>query len=123
MSLVGGLESAAFLICKVLVQQADIDLLPAHWYDMRARCTCPDDANPCKHMAAVYYLITSEIDKNPFTLFNLRGVDLMGYFNIKPSDTDPGYPLPLSRPLKPVCPLLVALDMLNILCNNVPVKS
>ncbi|XP_035679554.1 uncharacterized protein LOC118417905 [Branchiostoma floridae] len=83
------------------LEEADIDLLPAHWYDMRARCSCPDDANPCKHMAAVYYLITSEIDKNPFTLFNLRGVDLMGYFNIKPSDTDPGYPLPLSRPLRP----------------------
>ncbi|XP_019629685.1 PREDICTED: uncharacterized protein LOC109473944 [Branchiostoma belcheri] len=80
------------------LEEADIDLLPASWYDMNARCKCPDEANPCKHMAAVYYLITSEIDKNPFTLFNLRGVDLMGYFNISPSDTDPGYPLPLNRP-------------------------
>ena len=47
-------------------------------------------------MAAVYFLLTSEIDKNPFTLFMLRGVDLMQYFSIKNSETEPSYPLPVT---------------------------
>lgn len=53
----------------------EIDLLPSSWDDLTANCSCPDWANPCKHLAAVYYIIANEIDKNPFLLFNLRGMD------------------------------------------------
>lgn len=41
-------------------------------------CTCPDWAVPCKHLAAVIYKISQEIDANPFILFSLRGLDLIG---------------------------------------------
>jgi uncharacterized Zn finger protein/superfamily II DNA or RNA helicase len=51
-----------------------LSLLPASWDDLRARCSCPDWANPCKHLAAVYYLLANEIDQNPFLLFKLRGL-------------------------------------------------
>ena len=34
---------------------------------------CPDSANPCKHVAAVYYLVADEVDEDPFVLFLLRG--------------------------------------------------
>ena len=64
---------------------------------IQSRCTCPDDGNPCKHMAAVFFLVTSEIDKNPFTLFLLRGVDLKQYFNVKNCEIEPSYPLPVTE--------------------------
>ncbi|XP_077984606.1 uncharacterized protein Rv2102-like [Glandiceps talaboti] len=80
-----------------LLEKAKVHLFPHRWSDMQARCSCPDYGNPCKHMAAVYFLITSEIDKNPFTLFTLHGVDLVNHFNIKVSETEPGYPLQISQ--------------------------
>lgn len=54
--------------------QENIFLLPTTWQELNANCSCPDWANPCKHLAAVYYLIANEVDKNPFILFHLRGV-------------------------------------------------
>ena len=48
-------------------------------------------------MAAVYFLLTSEIDKNPFTLFLLRDVNLKQYFNVKNSEVEPTYPLPVTE--------------------------
>jgi len=55
--------------------QENISLLPTSWQELNAYCSCPDWANPCKHLAAVYYLIANEVDKNPFILFHLRGVE------------------------------------------------
>lgn len=41
--------------------------------EFKAYCTCPDSANPCKHIAAVCYIISEEFDRNPFMIFELRG--------------------------------------------------
>jgi uncharacterized Zn finger protein len=48
-------------------------LFPAEKGDLRTRCTCPDQANPCKHIAAVYYLLGERFDEDPFLMFLLRG--------------------------------------------------
>jgi len=37
------------------------------------RCSCPDQAIPCKHSAAVCYLVADELDADPFALLRLRG--------------------------------------------------
>ncbi len=37
-------------------------------------CSCPDSANPCKHIAGVYYLLASDLDHDPFVMFELRGL-------------------------------------------------
>lgn len=58
-----------------LLENENIHLFPAKWRDMNTSCSCPDSANPCKHLAAVYYMIANEIDKDPFILFNLKGLD------------------------------------------------
>lgn len=55
----------------------NIRIFPGSWKDFGMDCSCPDWAVPCKHLAAVIYLISHEIDANPFTLFNLRGLDLI----------------------------------------------
>lgn len=57
-----------------VLQKQKIHLLPSSWKDIAASCSCPDWANPCKHLAAVYYLLANEIDKNPFIIFELRGI-------------------------------------------------
>ena len=53
-----------------------IPVFPARWQDLSMHCSCPDYAVPCKHLAAVIYLVSREIDGNPFIVFSLRGVDL-----------------------------------------------
>lgn len=56
--------------------EAGIALFPRHWDDIRGTCSCPDYALPCKHLAAVFYVVANEIDKNPMLVFTLRGFDL-----------------------------------------------
>jgi uncharacterized Zn finger protein len=51
---------------------AGLDLLPSGG-ELGPRCSCPDDADPCKHSAAACYLITDALDTDPFALFLLRG--------------------------------------------------
>ena len=41
-------------------------------------CSCPDWSNPCKHIAAVYFLVAEEFDRDPFLLFKLRGMTRTG---------------------------------------------
>lgn len=53
-----------------------IHIFPKRWSDFKASCSCPDWAMPCKHLAAVIYLIANEIDKNPFLVFELHDFDL-----------------------------------------------
>lgn len=43
--------------------------------DLETDCTCPDWANPCKHIAAIFLLMAEEFDRDPFMLFRLRGID------------------------------------------------
>jgi uncharacterized Zn finger protein len=51
---------------------AGVDLLPGPG-ELKPRCSCPDAADPCKHSAAVCYLVADEVDADPFVLFLLRG--------------------------------------------------
>jgi len=52
---------------------ARVALFPARTADLRTECSCPDYANPCKHISAVYYLLGEQFDADPFLLFQLRG--------------------------------------------------
>ena len=54
-----------------------LPLFPKRWRDLDMRCSCPDWAVPCKHLAAVIYLLSREIDGNPFLVFSLRGIELV----------------------------------------------
>ncbi len=57
-----------------LLEEKGVHLFPRSWKEIDAECTCPDWANPCKHLAAVYYIIAQELDKDPFLIFELHGV-------------------------------------------------
>jgi uncharacterized Zn finger protein len=49
-------------------------LLPHSSSELQTDCSCPDWANPCKHVAGTYYHAARLMDKNPFLLFQLRGL-------------------------------------------------
>ncbi len=50
-----------------------ISLFPRKGADLKTDCSCPDWSNPCKHIAAVYYLLAEQFDRDPFLIFKLRG--------------------------------------------------
>ena len=53
-------------------------------------CSCPDWSKPCKHIAAVLYLLGDALVRDPALLLRLRGVEL-------PGDAPDGCALPLWR--------------------------
>ncbi len=53
--------------------EAGVSLFPTKKKDLETDCSCPDYANPCKHIAAVYYLLAERFDDDPFLIFKLRG--------------------------------------------------
>ena len=86
-ALLDALASDPVIISKMLNRELDpavlerakalkIEIFPTGWKDLGMDCSCPDWAVPCKHLAAVIYLISREIDGNPFMIFSLKGIDL-----------------------------------------------
>ena len=78
------IASKASLISRLLLKEIPeniednfkllrLNLLPGS-NDFKGQCSCPDSSNPCKHIAGVYHLIAAEIDRDPFLLFELRGL-------------------------------------------------
>ncbi len=56
-------------------EKANLSLFPKKRGDLETECSCPDWSNPCKHIAAVYYLIGEEFHRDPFLIFTLRGIE------------------------------------------------
>ncbi|MDZ7970453.1 MAG: SWIM zinc finger family protein [Nostoc sp. DedSLP03] len=79
------LSSKASIISRLLLNEVPeniedtfsnlgLHLLPHSSKDFKTKCSCPDYANLCKHIAGVYYLVASQLDNNPWLLFELRGL-------------------------------------------------
>ena len=50
-----------------------LSLFPFTLTEVHSRCSCPDKANPCKHIGAVYYQLADRFREDPFVIFQLRG--------------------------------------------------
>ncbi len=50
-----------------------LSIFPFRLSDVHSRCTCPDKANPCKHIGAIYYQLAERFSEDPFIIFQLRG--------------------------------------------------
>ena len=57
---------------KVFTQNG-LSIFPFRLSDVHSRCSCPDKANPCKHIGAVYYQLADRFSEDPFVIFQLRG--------------------------------------------------
>jgi len=85
--LIKALAEKPVIISKLLNRELDPEVLqiaerkglrvfPRQWKDLKMHCSCPDSAVPCKHLAAIIYKLSAEIDNNPFLVFELHNVDL-----------------------------------------------
>ena len=54
-------------------ETAKVSLFPTRRNDLQTDCSCPDYANPCKHIAATHYILGERFDEDPFLIFRLRG--------------------------------------------------
>jgi uncharacterized Zn finger protein len=50
-----------------------LSIFPFTLGDVHSKCSCPDKANPCKHIGAIYYQLGDRFSEDPFVLFQLRG--------------------------------------------------
>ncbi|MGK7938638.1 MAG: SWIM zinc finger family protein [Crocosphaera sp.] len=50
-----------------------LSIFPFTLSDVHSSCTCPDKANPCKHIGAIYYQLAERFSEDPFIIFQLRG--------------------------------------------------
>jgi len=54
-------------------ESASASLFPRTRAELKTSCNCPDYGDPCKHVAAVHYVLGDALDRDPFLLFELRG--------------------------------------------------
>lgn len=99
-----------FAACK-------LTLFPRSKRELTASCTCPDWENPCKHVAAAYYILAERFDEDPFLIFAWRGREqdeLVEHLRARRSAGERSGkaidPEPARRPSDPDAPLSAVLD-------------
>ncbi len=60
-----------------IAEELGLKVFPCQWTDFKMQCSCPDWAVPCKHLASVIYMLSREIDNNPFLVFEIHNVNLL----------------------------------------------
>jgi uncharacterized Zn finger protein len=105
-----------------IFRKAGVSLFPERYRDLTTDCSCPDSSNPCKHIAAVYYLLGEAFDRDPFMIFRMRGIsrdEFVGGATAAAPEQAPPEPLPTAPaefwrcdtpvpPLEPVDPVTEA---------------
>jgi uncharacterized Zn finger protein len=96
------LDSDTLLVGKLLNNEMPEDLEESCGYTLipksfKSECSCPDYANPCKHIAAVFYTLADEIDYDPMILFKLRGMEKEKLFNMLGLSDEPTETIAKSR--------------------------
>lgn len=64
-----------------IAEATGLKVFPKQWTDFKMQCSCPDWAVPCKHLAAVIYMVSREIDNDPFLVFGIHNVNLINELN------------------------------------------
>lgn len=71
-----------------IASECGLKIFPEKWTDFKMQCNCPDWAVPCKHIAAVIYMMSREIDNNPFVVFQIHNVDLLAELKARGVEVD-----------------------------------
>jgi len=80
-------------------------LFPRSAADLDMHCSCPDWGVPCKHLAAVCYVLAEEFDRDPFRMLAWRGKardDLLAALRqIQAGRVGPGQGVPAAGAARP----------------------
>ena len=60
---------------EMAFEDSKVKLLPRSRTEIHSSCSCPDYANPCKHVAGVYFTVAAMLEQDPLLLFEFRGMD------------------------------------------------
>ena len=63
-------------------QEKGLSLFPMRNSELIATCSCPEKGRPCKHMAAAHYAFAKALDRDPFLIFQLRGMDRDAFIDL-----------------------------------------
>ena len=119
---------------------AGAPLFPRAVGELASRCSCPDLAVPCKHLAATFYLLAEAFDADPFQILRWRGRDretLLATLRALRGDAGPpGSPPPARRTARrrrqpvtgaaarwPTCPAPTGRDGGPVLVAPVPLPA
>jgi uncharacterized Zn finger protein len=58
---------------EAVFEAAGLHLFPSSSKELKTACSCPDWENPCKHVAATYYILAEHFDRDPFGILAWRG--------------------------------------------------
>ena len=112
--LAGELSPDLYALCK----EGGVALLPDDVGDLGFSCSCADWGYPCKHAAALHFVLAEQLDLDPFILFRLRGrtrdqvIETIGRMD---SPTDSGESRHSGQPL--------SLDTNDFWTGRVPIKG
>ncbi|MBI4747440.1 MAG: SWIM zinc finger family protein [Acidobacteria bacterium] len=92
-----------------------LNLFPASAREIKTNCSCPDSSNPCKHIAAVYYILAEKFDEDPFEIFFWRGRSqeklITNLRNLRGADDEPDpTPEPIIEAVEQFIPLPQTLN-------------
>ena len=105
---IGALRQRPLLLAQLLVRElpeavntlfaeAGQPLTPGNRTELTTRCTCPDRVNPCKHLAAVFFLLIEAFEQDPLLLLALRGIDRAQLTGATDEGRDDGGTAPLTE--------------------------
>ena len=97
---------------ELVFRSANLSLFPAGVHEFETTCNCPDLANPCRHVAATYYVLSEAFAQDPFLLFRWRGRerDLLQERLTRLREAEPPQVARLAAPDPGPAPLDLTLD-------------
>jgi uncharacterized Zn finger protein len=87
-----------------------LSLFPGSADELSLDCTCPDWSVPCKHLAAVFYLLAESFDEDPFGILAWRGRDRTDLLETLAALRAGAHPADRDAKAEPVAPLADCLD-------------
>jgi uncharacterized Zn finger protein len=93
-------------------------LFPASAAELSMYCSCPDWQVPCKHIAAVFYLLAEAFDEDPFRILAWRGrerEELLAGLHAARGALTPGQATPAGAPAAAGAPATVGAALADCL--------
>lgn len=104
-------------------ESVGLSLFPSGARELSMNCSCPDWEVPCKHLAAVFYLLAESFDEDPFAILAWRGRDRDQLLDALSALRSGGQDGDHTSPAETFVPLADCLDRYFVSPTNIPVRG